>query len=255
MSATIRAAVLAAGRIDRELAAATGATAKALVRVGGRPIIDRVLQALDGSTFVEETKVVAAPESALVGYLGDRAVAADGPELMDTVMTGLGALGTPERILVVTGDLPLITAEAVDHFCDQALQSEACIVYPVISQETCERIFPGSTRTYVRLRDGRFTGGNIAVLSRRFLTEQSVRLTEAFAARKHPLRLCTMLGWGFLLRLLTGRLSLTQITERAESLLGVRVHVVQTPYPEIGFDVDKLTHLNSVEQWMATHPE
>jgi molybdopterin-guanine dinucleotide biosynthesis protein A len=255
VSEKLGAAVLAAGRIDPELAAATGVTAKALVPVGGQPMIDLVLAALDATEAVGETRVVVGAASELLGHLGARAVVAEGPELMDTVTTGLHALGSPERILVVTGDLPLITAEALDHFCSQALQSNASIVYPVISQEHCERAFPGATRTYVRLKDGRFTGGNVAVLSRGFLTEQSDRLTEAFAARKRPLRLCAMLGWGFLARLLTGSLTLAQIIDRAEKLLGVSVCVVDTPYPEIGFDVDKLTHLRSVEQWLAAHPK
>jgi hypothetical protein len=87
------------------------------------------------------------------------------------------------------------------------------------------------------------------------LLEHGRRLTEAFAARKHPLRLCTMLGWGFLLRLVVGRLSLDQVVDRAERLLGVKVRVVETPYPEVGFDVDKVTHLTSVEQWLAAHRE
>lgn len=255
MSTQLPAVVLAAGRIAPDLATATGATEKALVPVGGRPMIDRVLATLDASELVGQTTVVVREGSALIGHLGPRAVVAHGPDLMDTVMTGLKALGSPERVLAVTGDLPLITPKAMDHFCAQALQSNASIVYSVINQENCERVFPGSTRTYVRLKDGRFTGGNVAVLSRGFLTEHSDRLTEAFAARKHPLRLCAMLGWGFLARLLTGRLTLDQIIERAQNLLGVSIHVVDTPYPEVGFDVDKLSHLRSVETWLAAHPE
>lgn len=251
MSDKLAAAVLAAGRIDTKLREATGTEAKALIPVGGQPIIDRTLGALDGAEAVDEVRVVCAKDSPLLKHVGPRAIEAQGPGFIDTLMTGAEALGMPERLLVVTGDVPLVTSEGLDHFCRQALQCDAHIVYPVVRREESERVFPGGKRTFIRLREEEVTGGNVAVLSRDFLQHQGDRLSEAFAARKNPLRLCSMLGWGFVLRLLLGRLGIPEVAARAEKVLGSRVLVVYTPYPELGFDVDKPSHLASVEACLA----
>lgn len=249
MTERLCAAVLAAGRIAPHLARATGAQAKALIRVGGRPIIERVLEALEGAGLVGDVRVVCAEGSPLLEYVGPRSVASRGPAFLDSVRTGLEAFDSPDRILLVTGDLPFLTAEALDYFCREALQSDACIVYSIVQREDCERAFPGGRRLYVRLREGAFTGGNVAVVSRAFIEKQGDRLARTFAARKNPLRLAAMLGWRVVLRLVVGRLSLGDVVARSELLLGTKLHVVRSPHAELGFDVDNPSNLAAAEAW------
>lgn len=249
MTERLCAAVLAAGRISPDLARETGAQAKALIHVAGRPIIDCVLEALEGAVLVGDVRVVSAEGSPVLEHVGPRSVASRGPAFLDSVRTGLEALGSPDRLLLVTGDLPFLTAEALDHFCREALQSDACIVYSIVQREDCERAFPGGRRLYVRLREGAFTGGNVALVSRAFIEEQGDRLAQAFAARKNPLRLGAMLGWRVVLRLALGRLSLGDVVARGEQLLGTKLHVVRSPHAELGFDVDKPSNLAAAEAW------
>ena len=251
MTERLRAVVLAAGRIAPDLARETGAEAKALIPVGGRPIIDRVLEALDAAQLVGDVRVVAARDSPLLEHLGPLGVTTAGPAFLDSVRTGLEALGSPDRLLLVTGDLPFITAEALDHFSREALQSGACIVYSIVRKEDCERAFPGGRRLYVRLRDAAYTGGNVGLVSRAFIEEQGDCLARAFAARKNPLRLGAMLGWRVVVRLALGRLSLGDVIARGEQLLGAKLHVAQSPHPEVAFDVDKPANLAAAEAWCA----
>ncbi len=251
MSERLDVAVLAAGRISRGLQRASGVTAKAMIPVAGHATIDRVLAALAGAPTVGAIRVVCAAGSPVLAHVGERAVVATGPTFVDSLTTGLAALGKPARMLVVTGDLPLLTAAAVEHFCREALQSDAGIVYPIVRREDSERVFPGGRRTFVRLVDGAYTGGNVAVVSREFLETQGGRLGRAFAARKNPVRLCAMFGWGFVLRLVRGRLSLADLVARGEALLATPIRVVQSPFPEIGFDVDKPSNLATVAAWLA----
>lgn len=251
MPETLPAAILAAGRISAPLQRATGATAKALMPAGGRPIIDKLLDAVLASSLVGEVKVVCAAGSPLLEHVGQQAVATAGPGFLDSIRTGLEALGKPEKLLLITGDLPLLTPEALDHFCREALQSGSSIVYPIVSKDDCERVFPGGRRTFVRLSDGAYTGGNVGVVSRAFVETQGERLARAFAGRKNPLRLCAMFGWGFVLRLMFGRLTVSDLVARGEEMLGANIHVVRSPYPEIGFDVDKPSNLASVEAWLT----
>jgi len=252
MNETIPVAVLAAGKISPELQQATGADTRALIPVGGRPIIDRLLDAVMEAKLIDGVKVVCAEGSPLIDHLGDLAVVAQGPEYLDSIRAGLDAFPEADRVFIVTGDLPLMTAEALDHFCGEVLHSDASIIYSIVRKEDCERVFPGGRRTYFRLQDGLYTGGNVGVVSRGFMAQHGHQLQKTFEMRKSPLRLCTLLGWGFVMRLLLGRLSLEDIAGRIEQLLGSSAHVIRSPYPEIGFDVDKPSNVASVEAWLRS---
>lgn len=253
MSGRIPVVVPAAGKISEELRLQTGAGCRGLVPIAGRPMIDRVLDSVGQATSTGDVCVVCEPGSDLLDHLGPVAVAGEGGGFVSTLRTGLAALGGPEYILLVTGDLPLLTPQALDHFCIQALHSGASIVYSIIRKDVCERVFPGGKRLYVRLRDGAYTGGNVSVFSRRFIEAEGERLEQAFSGRKSPLRLCRMLGWGFVLRLAAGMLSVEDIVRRAEQVMAAPVHVVESPYAEIGFDVDKPADVAEMERWLAAH--
>ena len=61
-----------------------------------------------------------------------------------------------------------------------------------------------------------------------------------------------MFGLGFIFGLLTGRLALPRLQERAGRILAARVAVIISTYPELGFDVDKIADLNLARQVAET---
>lgn len=247
------AVVLAGGTESGELFAATGIAYRPLLDVGGAPIIRRVLAALRGTAEVGAIVLVApeavqhaAPEEGV-----DVRVAA-GDSFIENLVRGVTAtrIGGPS-VLVVTGDLPLLTPAALTDLCRQADAVHADVVYPVIPKEACTRAFPGGKRTYAKLREGIFTGGNAMVLAREFVLAQQDLVRRLFAIRKHPLKLAALFGPGFILGLVTGRLTLPQLEARAARIIGGRVAAVISPYPELGFDVDKLSDLEVAQRVVA----
>lgn len=253
MSELLPTAILGAGVIEPDLHDATGASCKALIPLDGRPMIDRVLDRVREAALVGDFRVICAPDSDLLAHVGDIGAPAAGPGFLDSITAGFEALGDPDRLLIITADLPLITPEALDHFCREALQSKSSIVYSIVGRGDSERVFPGARRSWRRLRDGSYTGGNLGVINRQFILDHGQRIAEAFAGRKSAIRLANMLGWTFILRLLTGRLTVAEAARRAQTILGTDVTVVQSPYPEVGFDIDTLSNLRTVEAWLADH--
>ena len=244
--------VLAAGKVSQPLLDATGFNDKVLIPVAGKATIKRVLTALDESPYIGDVRVVCRSGADISAVTDAQCVMAKGPDFMDSVMTGLEALGNPSQVLLVTGDLPLLTAEAVTHFCKEGLSSGAEIVYCVCSRETCETAMPNAKRTYVRLAGGAVTGGNLALLSRRFIVEETKRLAEVFKGRKNPLQLIAMVGWGMLWKMLIGRATIAQIVQCASRILNTSMYVVVSPYPEIGFDVDKPQQIAIAEKYLQS---
>jgi len=244
-SSTVDAVVLAGG-VDRgEIAAETGVVYRPLLDVAGRPIIRRVLAALRGAVSVD--RIVLGAPACVQEAVGEEAVDTRvdaGESFVESMERGVAAApGTSDSVLIITADLPLLTPGAVNDLVEQAALARADLVYPIIPKESSERLFPGGKRTYVTLREGTFTGGNGVVAARHFVSDRRELIQRLFVARKHPIRLASMLGLGFILGLLTHRLTLSDVESRAGEIVGGRVAAIISAYPELGFDVDKVDDL------------
>ena len=239
-------AVVLAGGVDKgDIAAELGVVHRPLLEVGGRPIIERVLVALRGAAEIGKVVLVAPPpvQAAASEEVVDARVLA-GDSYVANMAGGVEATSPgSDHLLIITGDLPLITAAAVDDFVRQSLASDAVLCYAIIPKESSERQFPGGRRTYVRFREGTFTGGNAIVVTRDFVELHRHLLDRLFAVRKSPLKMASLLGVGFVFGLLTHRLTLPRAEARAGAILGARAAAIISAYPELGFDVDKLEDL------------
>jgi GTP:adenosylcobinamide-phosphate guanylyltransferase len=246
----VDAVVLAGGEDHGEIAAETGVVHRPLLEVAGRLIVQRVLAALRGATAVNQVVLVAPdPVQAVVGEEAADIRVGAGDSFVDNVANGVDATSpTLKSVLIVTGDIPLITPAAIDDLVRQSESIHADLTYPIIPKESCERTFPGGKRTYVKLREGVYTGGNAAVVARDFISLRRDIIDGLYRARKSPLRLASMFGFGFLLGLLTGRLNLAQLQARGGRIVAARVAAVISTYPELGFDVDKVADLDLARQ-------
>ncbi|GBF07911.1 nucleotide-diphospho-sugar transferase superfamily protein [Deinococcus aerius] len=243
------AVVLGGGDPGDPFAAAHGVPVKALIPVAGEPMALHVLRALRESGRVARVAYVGPTVPAMNALLDERVT--DHGTLLSNLEAGVEALAASglapgERVLVVTADIPLVTAAQLAQVLDTAPR-EAGLVYPVVRRSDCERAFPGVKRTYARLRDDTFTGGNVFILDPRLVGQFLPRLREVLAARKAPLKLAGLIGPGILLRLLTRRLTVRELEERVSVILGVPARALVTPHAAIGADVDKEDDLRLAE--------
>ncbi|MGL5513835.1 MAG: nucleotidyltransferase family protein, partial [Sporomusa sp.] len=178
-----------------------------------------------------------------------------GQTILETIDQGMKALGHANRTLVVTADIPLLTPAAIEDFLDQCAGLDADLYYPIIAWTDHERRFPGNKRTYVRLKEGTFTGGNIFLVNPK-IVDQCMKVAERIIAnRKNPLKLCCLLGWTFVIQFIFGTLRLKQVEERVETILGVKGAVIQSQYAELGLDVDKPSDLDLVRNFSQYRTE
>lgn len=242
--------MLGGGDPGDAFAAAHGVSVKPLIELGGAPMAAHVLRALRDSGRVRRVLYVG-PTTPEIEALTDGRVTDHGT-LLSNLEAGVEALragGLPpgERVLVVTADIPMLGAQAVRDVLDAA-PADAGLIYPVVRREVCEAQYPGVKRTYARLRDGTFTGGNLFLLDPALIGQFLPRLRAILAARKAPLRLAGIIGPGVLLGLLTGRLTIGALERRVSDLLGVRACALITPHASIGTDVDKEADLDLARQ-------
>ncbi len=242
------------------LAGATGN--KALLTIGGRPMVDYVIEALRGCPEVGKIvlvgdaslqKACCQPSGLLSVAPGDSPLSslASGVAALETAGCPLGAHPAADWVLSCTGDIPFLTAGAVSGFLRQCCQREADFYYPITTRQEAEARFPGVKRTYARLRDGVFTGGNLFLVRRSIIGEVLPKAEDFIRLRKKPLAMARLVGPGFLFAYLFGFLTIAMAERRISGLVGYRGAAVISDYPEIGVDVDKISDLDLARRLLA----
>lgn len=245
----IPAVVLAAGEAYPVLAKETGVL-KATLSIANKPMLEYVLEAVSKCKLLTEAAVVGLSPHQV-------ALTKSYPEVLwipaqnswlENVYAGAEPFKEKPYILFLAADIPLIQAETLTQFLTKALSSKADIYYPVMAREDLEKQFPEATRTYARLKEGQYTGGNAMLLSTSLLFRHKSLYEKAFARRKSVLKLVQILGLGFLIRLLLGQLSLAQAEQRISEILSAKAKAVVLRQPELFMDVDKKKDLLLVEE-------
>lgn len=225
---------------------------EALITIGQKSMIEYVVDALAGCSLVDRI-VVVGPQKELTGVLGERKVIIGNVSgnVTDNVVMGLKQIPDANRVLLATSDIPLLTPQAIEDFLSQCQDQEADLYYPIVPREVVESKFANSPRTYVNLREGVFTGGNVFLLNPAIVEECIPKGQEIIKARKSPLQLCRLVGLMFLLKFLTRSITLSEAQEKVSRLLGIRGRVVISGYPEVGVDVDKPSDLDMIIRLMG----
>lgn len=230
--------VVLAGRANRGALArvAPEVAWEALVPIAGRPMGGYVVAALAGARSVGRVVVAGPAELAS----GEAVCVPPGERVSDTLRAAL-AVARPaadDEVLIATGDAPLLTAAAVEEVLAACRQRRLAFGYPIVARRDCEARFPGVRRTYVRLREGAFTGGNLFYVRADALARCIALLEWAHANRKRPLRLAGMLGWGTVLLLAVGRARLARVEAAGSRVLRALAGAVPTHDAGVGVDVD-----------------
>lgn len=247
--------IVAGGRAPWLLETA-GTDIRSLAPLREKRMLDFILKAmLDSQRF---RKIVIAIEEdaipALEGTLPESvSVCTAGKDLPSTCIKAAAFLTADEnvKILGICDDIPLLTPQAINDFLDQCEHyPEGELYYPIIPKEACLKAYPEAKRTYGKLADGIFTGGNMMLAPRRVMVHCQSKAEEIFERRKNPLKLGSWLGWSFIFKLLLHLLTVKDAEKRTSELLGVKCKAIITSYPEIGMDIDKPADLQLAEKYL-----
>jgi GTP:adenosylcobinamide-phosphate guanylyltransferase len=237
---TWNAVVLGGGDPGDAFAAAHGVAVKPLIPLAGRPMAEWVLRALRESGRIGRIAYVG-PLSAEMEALIDVRVT-DRGTLIANLEAGVAALrgsgNAPQpRVMVITADVPMLTGQMLCDVLDAA--PDVALVYPIVEKSVCEAEYPGVKRTYAKLKDGSFTGGNLFLLDPALIGQFLPRLKAVLDARKQPLKLAGIIGPGMLVRMVLGQLKISELERRVSTILGTPVQALITPHAAVGTDVDK----------------
>ncbi len=236
----------AGGRLAGDFAAEAGTEVKALIEFGGRSLVERTIEILRTTGRIERIVVVGPDEvvASPAARSADAVLHSDPSNSGPTnILSGLEWLreardgGYPDRVLIVTTDLPFLSPAAVTGFIDScAPETDICI--PLIGREQFEEAYPGSTNLFVRLQDGEWTIGCAFLVNPAAVERNRAVIERVFRARKSQIGMARLLGLPLIVRFLTRRLSIPMIERRCMTILGCSASAVRGCSVELSFDID-----------------
>ena len=241
-------AVVTAGGIprpDQPLYELTHGKPKALLPMAGRPMVQWVLDALNAAETVRRIVVVGlGPEdtTTLTSRKQLSFVPNQGSLIANTeaaVKQVLAQDAKAKNALVVSADIPTLEGAHVDWITRACLESEHEVYYGLVSQETMEKRFPGSKRSYFTLKEGKFCGSDINMFSTSLVGHYHPAWNTIVNSRKSILKQASLIGLDTLLIMALGQMTIPEALRRAKTKLGVNGRVLLIPYAEAAMDVDK----------------
>ncbi|MGI6345122.1 MAG: nucleotidyltransferase family protein [Bacillota bacterium] len=244
-------AIVLAGGSGDQLALSHGMNNKAFLPINDIPMVAYVIDALIKCRSVSTIAVVGPIEELAQVVPAGITLLPDQHDIVDNIVMATQQVPDAEKVMVCTSDIPMITPEIIDGLLQEMETREADLYYPIIRQDVCEARYPGVKRTYARLQDGAFTGGNIFVFRPDELPRLAEIIRRLLAERKNPAKMCLMFGWpgiGLVAKLVRGSLTLAEFEARVSRILGITGAAIVCSYPEVGTDVDKDSDLELARQ-------
>lgn len=224
---------------------------KALLKIKDKYMIEYVLDVLHNVKCIEKIAIVGQKDelSEAVGHKADYIV--EGTDsIVENIIKALEHFPGEKEMLVLTCDIPMITVEAIEHFILESRESEADLCYSIVDKRVNDEKYPEVKRTYAKLWEGRFTGGNVFYFNPEIKDKIKDFVEQMLEYRKSPAKMAEVLGFGFLIRLALGILTINAVKKKLKRLLGINAAAVISPYPEIGNDVDKVSDIEFVEKYL-----
>jgi molybdopterin-guanine dinucleotide biosynthesis protein A len=243
--------LLAGGGMPDDLKAASGASKRCLITLDGKTLLERMLDALNVALDSPRIAVnLGANEQGaeLLLAFGDGVsyYTCDGG-LLDAIIKGLDLLQAEagrdigvENVLLVNVDLPLVNATHVKDLVGDAQGLGADAVWPIVEKGIVMKAFPDTKRTWVKTKQGTFTGGNIFLVKPRLIWDNRALLEKAYQNRKNPMAIASLFSPSLIMRLMSGTISVPDLEESFSKKFNAKLRLLIFRHPEVAVDLDKL---------------
>ena len=251
-------AVITAGGIpqpDEPLYPYTQGKPKAMLEIGGKPMVQWVLDAIGNAKRVENVILIGLNSESGVTCKKPLTFIPNKTSMIENLLAGVQKLmeinPTATRALLVSSDIPGVTSEMVDWEIETTLHFDVDLCYTVVKREVIEMRYPGSKRTFTKLKDMEVCGGDMNVIHTSVATRNDDIWEKLVASRKNPVKQAAILGFDTLFLMLLRMISLEEAVKKVASRLHMTGTAIVCPYAEIAMDVDKPHQLEMMRADLA----
>jgi GTP:adenosylcobinamide-phosphate guanylyltransferase len=258
MTGSVTAILLAGARpIPDPLAEAAGVAVKPLVPVSGEPMINRPARALLAHPAIGRVIILTQRPDLFAADPATGWLATDprvrfetgGQGIASSLLALLEKGDLPFPILLTTADHVLLDAAMLDQFVAEATGADIAVA--MVERETLLARYPGSRRTWLKFRDGWWSGANIFWFGSDKARPVIALWQEVEQDRKKGWKILAAFGpfalLGALLRILTLRGGIARIGRK----FGLTARLVAMDSPEACIDADKPDDVVLIESILA----
>lgn len=244
------------GALD-PLAAEAGVSQKCVVPVGGRPMIEHVVEAVSRCERIGEIRIVAHDTDDISAIplvarlIGEgRLIFRPGAfNLVDSVFAG--AEGAAFPLVITTADNCLVTAEGYAEFIDKALAGEADAAAALARKEDVIAADPVGQKRFYEFRDGGFSNCNLYWIG----SPEALRAAEIMRSggqfMKYPSRIAKAFGVLNLIRFYFGWGTKEAIFAQVSRRFGFKLCPIEVSNGEFAIDVDERRSFGVTEKLLA----
>jgi GTP:adenosylcobinamide-phosphate guanylyltransferase len=239
-------AIVTAGGIpkpEEPLYPYTQGSSKALLDVAGKPMVQWCLDALGGAKDIEHVIVMGLEASSGVTCAKPLTFIPNQGSMLENILGGIKKVleinPTAHHALIVSSDIPGITPAMVDWVVETCMQTDDDVYYNVIKREVMEARYPGSKRSFTRLKDVEVCGGDMNVVRTMTVNEHRDTWDRIIESRKSAAKQAALIGYDTLILFLLRMVTMDQAVQRVCKRLKLKGRAVVCPYAEVGMDVDK----------------
>jgi hypothetical protein len=141
--------------------------------------------------------------------------------------------------MIVSADVPTLKSEMVDWLVDTCMKTQDDLYYGICPRNVMEKRFPGSNRTYTKLKDIELCGADINISHVRMATEHLEMWESLIGSRKNPFKQAGIIGLGTLWKVFTKSLTLDELAATVSERIGIKGRAIVWSQAEPCMDVDK----------------
>jgi len=252
-------AILTAGGIplpEDPLYTYTNGDSKALLDVAGKPMVQWVLDALGDAKHVDNVIVIGLSPKSEVQCKKPMSFVSNQGRMLANIVTGIKKSvelnPKAEYVLVASSDIPGINAEMVDWLIETCMETKEDLYYGVVPREVMEARYPGSNRTYTKLKDIQLCGADMHIshVSMALEPDHLQMWEELIGNRKSPLKQAATIGFGTLFKVATHRITLEDLVATVTKRIGITGRPIIWDRAEPAMDVDKPHQLEILREDM-----
>ncbi len=221
----------------------TQGESKALLKIAGKPMVQWVLDAISQAKTIDRVVLVGLDESSGVTCQKPISLVPNQGSMLNNIRSGVQEVTRinpqAEYALIVSADIPAITAEMIDWSVNKSLETDDDLYYSVVTREVMESRFPGSKRSFIRLKDMEVCGADMNMVRTAVVTGRDEFWDRLINARKNAFKQASLIGFDTLFLLLFRRLTIKKMVKVVAERIGLKGRALICPYAEVGMDVDK----------------
>lgn len=241
------AVVMAAQRVGvvNELAADAGVSHKCLIEMGGKKLVEHVLDCLDASPEIEKVTVSIDQLEVLDGVAayermkasGKARAVLSGADLYSSFRAAVDGEGLLPA-LVTTADNVLLLPSMVAHFCSEIDKTDARSAIAMTEKKVLLDVYPDGQRRFHKFADNEYSNCNLYAI----MDQATVDLVSVFRTggqfAKSLYRVLKAFGLWNAVSYRFAFYSLDRSMERMSRKFKTKLIAVRMPFPEAPIDVD-----------------